>query len=231
MNIHLDDVIERIVDRRGLRIVIVVALVALTAMFVAARIASASAPSRAVGPLESPISNPISLTMDCGDGWNPNCVLAASTTSGGILRTYFYVDWRYRGPAGTYNDICTLLRLRDGSHTAMLIAVDSRHFSARIGPYRTIKCDRTAPYVNSRLYYYRGLVYMRPYAIDRLSGVNVATEQLSFDNGAVTVNGFAAIANVCSVEGLSRGWHRVAATAADNAGNSRTVRRYFYCYH
>ncbi len=230
MNKQMHAFVERFVGRRSLRVVIAGVLVILAAVFVASRIASASAPSKAVGPLESPITNPISLTLDCGDDWNPSCTLSASTTSGGTLRTYFYVDGRFRGPAGTYNDICTLLRLRDGSHTASLRAVDSHRFTARIGPVRTIKCDRTAPFVSTGLFYRRGLVFLAPFASDRLSGVNTASEELSFDNGAITVDSFAAIADVCATEGLAtRQWHSVTATAADNAGNSRSVRRSFFC--
>ena len=225
MNNQMNRSVSSFLSRRSLRIIVIGALVTLAALFVASRVASASAPFKAIGALASPITNPITVTLDCDDGWNPSCHPTASSTSSARLYTYFYIDGRYRGPANqVYADVCSRFRLADGFHSAKVYAKDSHRNSATVGPYRIIQCDRFGPYVSTGLRVYRSSVSINPYASDRWSGV--ATKVLTIDGTAQT---WQAYANVCSTFSLGRGWHSVVVTATDNVGNSSSSARNFYC--
>jgi hypothetical protein len=212
-------------DRRTIRVTVIGVLITLAALFVASRVASASAPLKAIGALASPITQPVTVTLDCDDGWNPSCQPTADTASGGMLRSYFYIDGRSRGPANVvYTNVCSRFRLADGFHTAMVYAVDSFRNSARVGPYRIIQCDRTGPYITSGLRYYRNVVTLAPYASDRWSGV--ATEVLKIDGTDETWDNYS---NVCTAFSLSSGAHSVLVSATDNVGNTSSSLRTFYC--
>jgi hypothetical protein len=225
MNKHMSMSVTWLQDRRTVRIAVVGVLITLAALFVAARVASASAPLKAIGALASPITQPVTVTLDCDDGWNPSCQPTASTTSGGTLRSYFYIDGRLRGSANVvYTNVCSRFRLADGFHTAKVYAVDSHRNSARIGPYRIIQCDRTGPYVTTGLRYFRSIVTLAPYASDRWSGV--ATKTLMIDGANQAWQNYS---NVCATLSLSIGWHSAVATATDTVGNANSSARNFYC--
>lgn len=225
MNKQISQSVAWYLDRRTIRVAVLGVLMTLAALFIASRVASASAPLKAIGALASPITQPVTVTLDCDDGWNPSCQPTAATTSGGRLRTYFYIDGRLRGGANVvYSDVCSRFRLADGFHTATVYAVDSFRNSAKIGPYRIIQCDRTGPYVTTGLRYYRNVVTLAPYASDRWSGV--ATQTLKIDGADQTWQNYS---NVCTALSLSKGSHSVVATATDTVGNTKSSLRNFYC--
>jgi hypothetical protein len=214
-------------DRYHLARQVIVGLVILiVALFMATRIANANAPASDNSAIKSPIPSPISVVLDCDETWNPNCAPTASTTgTGGSLRSYFYIDGRYRGRANVvYSNVCSRFYLTDGWHTARVYAVDAQRNSASVGPYRVIKCDRFGPYVSTGLVLgYK--VRINPVAIDRGSGV--ATKQMWVDG---VVRTWQYYSNVCVQLNRARGWHWVRVTATDNLAHSSTTTRWFYCW-
>jgi hypothetical protein len=175
--------------------------------------------------IKSPIPLPISITLDCGEGWNPSCHPLAASTAGLALRSYFYIDGFYRGPANyVYPDVCRRYRLANGTHTARVYAVDSHRNSANVGPYRVIKCDRTGPALNLGLRVYYTTVSLAPQARDVWSGV--ATQELAIDQTVVAWQNYT---EVCKDLRLARGAHVVRMRATDVAGNSSAASRAFYC--
>lgn len=206
------------------RQVMVGLIILIAALFMATRIANANAPGSDNSAIKSPIPSPVSVVLGCAETWNPGCHPTAVTTSGASLRSYFYIDGRYRGPANAvYTNVCSRFYLTDGWHTARVYAIDAKRNSAAVGPYRVIKCDRFGPYV------YTGLVQaykvrINPVAIDRGSGV--ATKQMSVDG---VVRTWQYYSNACVQLHRARGWHRVRVTATDNLAHSATTTRWFYC--
>jgi hypothetical protein len=208
-----------------LRTLVVGVVVVLAALFMAAKVANAGVPSAPISAVKSPITNPISITLDCNDGWNPNCQPTATSNIGASLRSFFYIDGRFRGAANVvYNNVCLTYRLRDGRHTAKVSAVDALGNSARIGPVYAIECDRTGPFLATNLRFYRGAWYMNPIAIDRASGV--ATKTLTVDGTAQT---WKVYSNVCTSLTLTAGTHTITLQATDNAGNASTLNRSIKC--
>ena len=209
----------------SLRAFALATVMAAIVLFAASQMASAGVTPGPVGPLASPIDTPVKVYLHCTDGWNNSCQATSSTTAGVRLWSYFYIDGRYRGSGNaTYTNVCSRFRLYDGHHTATLYAVDARRNSARIGPYRIIDCDRTAPTVATGLRIYRSTVRISPYAYDRWSGI--ATRQVLLDNAEVE---WKVYTNVCQTPGLAKGSHSVKVVATDNAGNTRSTTRTFRC--
>ena len=207
------------------RLVIAGLVIFIAALFMATRIANANEPSNVNSAIKSPIPSPVSVVLDCDETWNPSCHPTASTGSGASLRSYFYVDGRYRGPANVvYSNVCARFYLADGWHTARVYAVDAKRNSASVGPYRVIKCDRFGPYVSTGLVLgYK--IRINPVAIDRGSGV--ATKYFWIDGVSRTWKYYS---NVCVQLGLARGWHWVRVTATDNLAHSSTTARWFRCW-
>jgi len=188
-------------------------------------IANAGPAPQPISAVKSPIMPPVTVNLDCDETWNPSCRTAAATTSGVRLRSYFYIDGRFRGPANQmYTNVCLLFRLRDGSHSARVFAIDARGNTAGVGPYGVIKCDRSGPSVSTGLRVYRRVVSIAPKATDRYSGV--ATETLLIDQAEKT---WGVVSDVCATYGLGTGLHTVTVQATDNVGNSSLTQRYFYC--
>jgi hypothetical protein len=178
-----------------------------------------------ISAVKSPITTPVTVNLDCDESWNPSCRTEAATTSGVRLRSYFYIDGRFRGPANqTYANVCLLFRLRDGSHSARVYAIDARRNAAGVGPYGVIKCDRSGPSVSTGLRVYRGIVSIAPKATDRYSGV--ATQSLLIDQ---TTRTWGAVSDVCATFGLATGLHTVTVQATDTVGNASSTQRYYYC--
>jgi len=192
----------------------------------AVRVTNANAPSNAISALKSPIPSPVSVVLDCEEIWNPSCQTKATSTLGGQLWSYFYVDGRYRGRANVvYTNVCSRFSLTDGWHTARVYAVDAHHNSASVGPYRVIKCDRFGPDVSTGL---RSgwKIQINPVASDRGSGID--TKTLWVDGAPRTWKNYS---NACVQLGLAKGGHSVRVSATDNLGHSATTTaHWFLCW-
>lgn len=201
-------------------------IVALWAVMV--NVVYAGKPLTPVSAVKSPIPQPITVVLECEEGWgNPWCTPTAESTSHRRLTTYFYIDGRYRGAANkTYDTVCSRYALRDGVHTARVYAVDTRGNTSSVGPYKVIHCDRFGPAVSTSLWYGRSWkVNLVPYAHDAGSGID--TKSFLVDNTPVTWQSYS---NACTQLSLSKGWHKTKVTATDKVGHTVTGGvRTFHC--
>lgn len=210
-----------------IRNITVSAAILFAALFVFIGVANADVSLTPISALKSPIPNPVSVVLNCDEHWNPSCTVTATTTSGASLRSYFYIDGRYRGPANrTYTNVCALFWLRDGVHTARVYAIDAKWNSASVGPYRVISCDRLPPSIFVYLWYGRNWkVNIVPVATDYGSGI--ASKTFSVDGVNRTWQTYT---DACAQLTLATGWHKTNVTATDNAGHGMTGGiRTFYC--
>ncbi|MCL4504528.1 MAG: hypothetical protein M1140_00685 [Chloroflexi bacterium] len=206
-------------------------VITVAALFVVFGVANAGKPTAPISAVKSPIPSPISVVLDCDDppNYNPTCRTTATTTGAAYLYSYFYIDWRYRGPANRdYPTVCSTYYLRDGVHSARVRAVDTQRNSANVGPAYVIHCDRFGPVVYSYLYYGRyWRVYITPVAYDYGSGVDLSSRTLTVDGNDFPWQRYT---DACVEMGLTRGYHSLVLSASDNAGHTTTSRtRWFYC--
>jgi hypothetical protein len=173
------------------------------------------------------ITDPITLTLDCDETWNPTCTTTAVSNQGIRIYSFFYIDGIYRGAGNVaIPTVCSRFRLRDGWHSARLYARDSQHNAANIGPALVIKCDRTAPLVRTGVRTLNGIVSANPTAIDKVSGVDTATLEFLVDGTAATWQPYSSL---CTQLTLTTGAHVAIARAKDIAGNQGAASSVFQC--
>ncbi len=184
---------------------------------------SASAGPLGIDPLVSPppAGRTLTVSINCSEGWNPTCRPRAVSTLGLRVTSTFRIDSRTVGPANrTYSNVCARYRLRDGYHTALVNARDSRGNVASTGTQRAIRCDRTRPTATPGV---RG-VSAYPQASDALSGI--AARRFYVDSNQRPWTNYS---NLCATFRLRAGRHIASVKVTDLAGNTTITRRAFYC--
>ena len=201
----------------ALAVVLGVAALVLCEVFIAGQ-ANASSITY-INPLQSPPAKPLVVAVNCGTEWNPSCAPTASSSLGIRVTSSFYIDGRRRGAANvTYTNVCSVFRLRDGRHTALVYARDAYGNVARASA--RIVCDRTKPYATPGI---RG-VAAYPRASDATSGI--ASRQFFVD---LYERPWQSYRNLCTTFSLRAGVHVARVRAVDRAGNVRDAVQNFRC--